>query len=116
MMKTKTLFIAAIIAWQTPPIGAAQVTLCTTLDTFAQLCKSGQQCCPNGDYTVTYSCPTNWTRSGTTCSRNATSGSDDIGYYEQNYGTCNAVEFKQDCCTISTGASITCISCKAEIM
>lgn len=118
MTKTKTLFIAAIIAWQTPPVGTAMAALCTTTEDFGLTCNAGQQCCPNGNYTTRYACPENYTLNylDNTCSRSSTSGSDDTGYYTQNYGTCAAVGKRLQCCDVSTGSSITCISCIAEIM
>lgn len=111
MMKTKTLFIAAIVAWQTPPIGAAEVRLCINTKNFNDTCASGQFCCPNDNYMTSYSCPTGYTLSGTTCSRSATSGSDDTGYYTQNYGTCDAVGLQLQCCNIQTTATTKCMAC-----
>lgn len=116
MTKTKTLFIAAIIAWQTPPIGTAMAALCITTQDFQLTCSSGQQCCPNGKYTTRYACPENYTLSylDNTCSRSSTSGSDNTGYYTQNYGTCDATSSQVECCDISMGSNIKCLACIGE--
>ncbi len=45
-------------------------------------------CCPTGAFKN--SCPDGWHSSGSTCTRDQTTGSDNIGYYTQTYGTCAA--------------------------
>ncbi len=109
------LFAALCVPWNAGYAG--QVNACLmTQSKFAKICTDGQQCCPNGDYVLNYSCPLWWTASGTTCRRNGTSGSDDTGYYTQNYGTCAASSTRIDCCNVSTGSSISCISCWGGVL
>lgn len=56
-------------------------------------------CCPTGETTTTYTCPTGWIYniSQKHCSRISTSGSDSTGYYTQTYGTCDGTPNTQAC-------------------
>ncbi len=103
------LFAALCVPWNAGY--SAQVDICTTKSGFLKTCTNGQQCCPNGNYKLNYSCPTGWTLFDTTCHRTETSGSDDTGYYTQNYGTCTANSTREDCCDVGAGADKTCIVC-----
>jgi len=59
------------------------LTCITDCDKILQL-----YCCETGQ--MQWNCPEGWHASGTTCTRDQTTGSDDIGYYTQTYGTCDA--------------------------
>jgi len=95
---------------------AGQVDLCTTTQSFSKSCTTGQQCCPNNNYMLAYSCPSGWAVSGTTCVRTGISGSDDTGYYTQNYGTCAATSTQQQCCDVSIGTSAKCMQCIGSLI
>lgn len=116
MPKITTTAVAAFVAAFSPGAFCAQVQSCTSQNEFPSVCTQGQYCCPNNNYKLTYSCPSGWSLSETTCSRNSTTGSDDTGYYTQEYGSCTATSSQQTCCTVNTtgqtsGGIQTCIQC-----
>lgn len=94
---------------------AAEALFCTTTQSFPSTCVSGQYCCPNNNYKVIRSCPDGWKLSGSTCSRDSITGSDETGNYTIKYTSCDAVEERQTCCDIKTNLSVTesvrCLSC-----
>lgn len=114
MIKTRTLFIVAIVIWHTPPSIAGQVDSCTTLESFALTCSAGQKCClSTTDYMVTYSCPLGYKLSGKTCEATTISGSDDTGYFtRKGSGSCDATPGdKIYCCYGSTSSGTACHTC-----
>ncbi len=65
-------------------------------------------CCETGETELR--CPSGWTRSGSTCSRSATTSSDSTGSYKVTYTSCTADTIR---CAAgsSTYTSNTCLQC-----
>lgn len=75
-------------------------------------------CCPSGSTTTSYTCLYfGWLPDADgTCKRAATTGSDDKGYTQTTYGTCNATKRTENCYEFSTSATANggvtrCLSC-----
>lgn len=95
----KQFFCPALVAGSLliPPISANALSTCQTYAECNRLCQySGGQCCE--ETRTTYSCPTGWYASGSTCRRSSVSaGSDTKGYKETRYGTCPGTPNTQTC-------------------
>ena len=91
-MKKKLITGAVLVFVFAPNISCACQTFAECWDSIS----SGYCCCLNGSST-TYSCPSGWTVSGTTCVRSDTAGNDSTGSYVISYGTCDATPSPIDC-------------------
>lgn len=109
MIKTKYLLITFFICGI--PINCSYA-VCYNLETCKRRCLSSDYyCCP--EQQTSRSCPAGWSynSSQNLCTRDATTGSDTIGYYTQTYTSCSATVSTTNCYTVSSSNTSGCQRC-----